>query len=299
MQSRLAAPSVKLQLAAIRMLFDWLVVGQIVPTNPASAVRGPKHSLKKGKTPALIAEEARDLLDSIATRSPVGLRDRALIALMIYTFARVGALLKMRLEDVFTQGRHTWVRLHEKGGKHHQMPCHHKLESYLRQYIDTLEVTALAAGSPLDPKAWTFPTAAGRSGRLSNRPMGQADVYRMIRRRALDAGIETKIGCHSFRATGITEYLRNGANSKWRSRCQPRIRSHHRALRQTQRPGLARRGREDPDLKSNRRRGADHGGDSRPSTSTACLRRGFAEFFHSAAQTGEGFSNGTQGVFDA
>ena len=210
LQSRLAAPSVKLQLAAIRMLFDWLVVGQIVPTNPASAVRGPKHSLKKGKTPALTAEEARDLLDSIATRSPVGLRDRALIALMIYTFARVGAVLKMRLEDVFTQGRHTWVRLHEKGGKHHQMPCHHKLESYLQQYIDTLEATALEAGSPLDSKAWTFPTAAGRSGRLSNRPMGQADVYRMIRRRALDAGIETKIGCHSFRATGITEYLRNG-----------------------------------------------------------------------------------------
>ena len=80
------------------MLFDWLVVGQIVPTNPASAVRGPKHSLKKGKTPALTAEEARDLLDSIATRSPVGLRDRALIALMIYTFARVGAVLKMRLQ---------------------------------------------------------------------------------------------------------------------------------------------------------------------------------------------------------
>ena len=79
LQSRLAAPSVKLQLAAIRMLFDWLVVGQIVPTNPASAVRGPKHSLKKGKTPALTAEEARDLLDSIATRSPVGLRDRALM----------------------------------------------------------------------------------------------------------------------------------------------------------------------------------------------------------------------------
>ena len=126
------------------------------------------------------AEEARDLLDSIATRSPVGLRDRALIALMIYTFARVGAVLKIRLE------------------------------SYLQQYIEALEATALEAGSPLDPKAWTFPTATGRSGRLNARPMGQADVYRMIRRRALDAGIETKIGCHSFRATGITEYLRNG-----------------------------------------------------------------------------------------
>ncbi len=89
-------------------------------------------------------------------------------------------------------------------------PVTTKLESYLRQYIEALEATAIEDGSLLDPKAWTFPTAAGRSGRLSNRPMGQADVYRMIRRRALDAGIETKIGCHSFRATGITEYLRNG-----------------------------------------------------------------------------------------
>lgn len=91
LQRRIAAPSVKLQLAGIRMLFDWLVVGQAVPMNPASAVRGPKHSVKKGKTPVLTAEEARALLESIDTSSVVGLRDRALIALMTYTFARVGA----------------------------------------------------------------------------------------------------------------------------------------------------------------------------------------------------------------
>lgn len=205
LQHRMAAPSVKLHLAGIRMLFDWLVVGQIVPTNPASAVRGPKHSVKKGKTPVLTADEARDLLESIATGALPGLRDRALIALMTYTFARVGAVLKMRAEDVFIQGRRAWVRLHEKGGKHHEMPCHHKLESYLQDYV-----AALRAAGAIDPKAWLFPTAEGLSGRLSSHPMSQADVYRMIRRRAVDAGIETKIGCHSFRATGITEYLRNG-----------------------------------------------------------------------------------------
>ena len=87
----LAAPSVKQQLAAVRMLFDWLVVGQIVATNPASAGRGPKRVVKKGKAPVLAADEARALLDSIDTTTPVGLRDRALIVLMTYTFARVGA----------------------------------------------------------------------------------------------------------------------------------------------------------------------------------------------------------------
>ena len=178
LQGRMAAPSVKLHLAGIRMLFDWLVVGQVLPTNPASAVRVPKHSVKKGKTPVLTAAEARDLLDSIVTDTLPGLRDRALIALMIYTFARVGAVLKMRTEDVFIQGHRTWVRLREKGGKRHEMPCHHKLKAYLQDYA-----AALPASPPPDPKAWLFPTALGPSGRLSNRPMSQADVYRMICRR--------------------------------------------------------------------------------------------------------------------
>jgi len=203
LQQRIAAPSVKLQLAAIRMLFDWLVVGQIVPTNPASVVRGPKYVVKKGKTPVLSAEEARALLDAIDTSRLVGLRDRALVALLVYTFARVGAAVKMRGQDIYTQGRRTWVRLHEKGGKRHEMPCHHKLEAFLEEYV-------AAAGMADVPKSWLFRTTEGQSGTLTERPMDQTAVYRMIRRRADDAGIKTKIGCHTFRATGITEYLRNG-----------------------------------------------------------------------------------------
>lgn len=203
LQKKIAAPSVKLQLAAIRMLFDWLVVSQVVPVNPASAVRGPKHVVKKGKTPVLAAEEARALLDSIDTSSPVGLRDRALIAIMTYTFARVGAVIKMRVEDVYVQGRRTWARLHEKGGKRHEMPCNHNLEKYLDAYLE-------GAGIETDKKGALFRTARGRSNQLSDKPMRQADVYRMIERRAKDAGIRTKLCCHSFRATGITEYLRNG-----------------------------------------------------------------------------------------
>lgn len=204
LQSRLKAPSVKLQLAALRMLFDWLVVGQVLAVNPASAVRGPKYSVKKGKTPVLAANEARALLDSIDTSTVIGLRDRALIALMTYSFARVGAAAeKMRVADVYVQKRRTWVRLHEKGGKRHEMPCHHNLEKYLQDYMEAAHLGA-------DPKGYLFRTSIGRTGELSERAMSQSDVYRMIGRRAAAAGIATKIGCHSFRATGITEYLRNG-----------------------------------------------------------------------------------------
>ena len=124
LQGRLSAPSVKQHLAALRVLLDWLVVGQIVAFNPASSVRGPWHSVRKGKTPVLTAEEARAMLDAIDITTPVGLRDRALIGMMVYTFARVGAAIGMHVEDVYIHGRRTWVRLHEKGGKAHERSCH-------------------------------------------------------------------------------------------------------------------------------------------------------------------------------
>jgi site-specific recombinase XerD len=201
--ARLAKPSVKQHLAAIRMLFDWLVIGQVVATNPAAPVRGPKYTVKKGKTPVLTQDEARELLEKIDTSTLLGLRDRALIAMMIYTFGRVGAVIKMRIEDYYTQGRRGWVRLHEKGGKRHEMPCNHHLEAYLDEYLK-------ASGISQDFKGYLFRTAKGKSGTLTGNPLAQSNVYRMIRRRAILAGIKTRIGNHTFRATGITQYLRNG-----------------------------------------------------------------------------------------
>ncbi len=198
-----AAPTAKQRLSAIRMMFDWLVTGQVVPMNPAHAVRGPKHIVRRGKTPVLTPEEARKLLDTIDTGTPVGLRDRALIGLMVYSFARIGAALGMKVEDVFVQRNRLWVRLHEKGGKRHEMPCHHNLEDYLRAYID-------GAGLREDPKGPLFRTIGRGTGKLTATPLPQANAYEMIRRRALAAGIETKVGNHTFRATGITAYLKNG-----------------------------------------------------------------------------------------
>lgn len=198
----LAAPSVKQRLAALRMLFDWLVVGQVLPMNPAGSVRGPRFSVSKGRTQLLNAEEARALLDSIDTANIIGLRDRALIGLMIYTFARVGAAIGMTVGDVYVQGRRTWIRLHEKGGKIHEVPCHRQLEAWLHAYVD--------GASIIDCRSILFQSVTGRSGCLSGKAMAQADVFRMISRRAKAAGIRTRVGCHSFRATGITEYMRSG-----------------------------------------------------------------------------------------
>jgi integrase len=130
------------------------------------------------------------------------LRDRALIGLMAYSFARVGAVIRMKVGDYFVQGRRRWVRLHEKGGKEHDVPCHHNLDHFLDEYI-------AATGIVGDLDGYLFRTAAGKSGVLTEKPMYQQDAYRMIQRRAKAAGIETRIGNHTFRATGITAYLKN------------------------------------------------------------------------------------------
>jgi site-specific recombinase XerD len=196
----LSKPTVKQHLAALRMLFDWLVVGHILDTNPAHAVRGPKYSQKKGRTPVLDREEARALIAAIDTSSLTGLRDRALIGIMIYTFARVGAVLQMKVEDYFSQGRRGWVRLHEKGGKEHEAPCIPKLEAYLDEYL-------AAAGIGDDKEGPLFRTT-GRSTGTPHR-LTQQDAYRLIQRYAQRAGIKTRIGNHSMRATGITDYLKS------------------------------------------------------------------------------------------
>lgn len=184
------------------MLFDWLLTGQIVAMNPATSVRGPKYSVMRGKTPVLTPVEARRILNSIDLSTIVGLRDRALIALMVFSFARVSAAVSMRVEDYYPVGKRWWVRLQEKGGKRHEMPAHHELEAYMNSYIQ--------AGHFADRKMAPLFRVCAQKNELLLRPMTRIDVYCMIRRRARDIGLYSGICCHSFRATGITAYLDNG-----------------------------------------------------------------------------------------
>ena len=154
-------PSMKQHLAAIRMLFDYLVTGRVLPMHPPSSVRGPKYSIKRGKTPVLSAEQTRQPLDSIDTTTVLGPRNRALIATLVYTFSRVSAALGLKVEDYFASGKRWKLRLMEKGGRYNETYVHYNAEAYLDNYLD-------AAGS-----------AAGRSLRCSEAWTG-SESYRAV-----------------------------------------------------------------------------------------------------------------------
>ena len=179
-----AAPTVKQHLAAIRMLGDWLVVSQVLPVNPAAAVRGPKHVVTTGATPVLSPAEARRLLEAIDTGTLAGLRDRALVSVMLYSFARVSAVSAMRRHDYFRQESRGWLRLHEKGGTRHDVPAHHRAAEALDDY--------LARAGRDEPTAALFQSVDPPGRRLTGRELSRRLVLAMIKRRAAaaDVGID-------------------------------------------------------------------------------------------------------------
>ncbi len=195
-------PTVKQHLAAIRMLFDFFVTGGILKVNPASSVRGPKHVVIKGKTPVLQPQDARHLLDSIPTNSISGLRDRALIALMMFTFARVGAAVAVDVDDIYQNGQRYWVRLKEKGGRHHDMPLHHTAEEFILSYLE--------AGFLFGQKGTPLFRTLDRKRNLTENRMLRQDAWAMTKRRARQADLGDSFSNHTFRATGITAYMMAG-----------------------------------------------------------------------------------------
>ena len=204
-QLPLSRASVRQHLSAISRCFDWLVSGGVLGSNPATSVQRPRHVVRVGKTPVLSDEEARTLLESIPTAKVGGLRDRALIGAMLYTFGRVGAVIAMDVEDYRISNHQRMFLLHEKGGKEHQVPAHHSLVEYLGEYMD-------ATGLWNTPKAPLFQALDITRSRLKGSRMNRQIVFQMVRRRARAAGLPPTVNCHSFRATGITNYLSNGGS---------------------------------------------------------------------------------------
>ena len=202
LQQSSSRPTVKQHLAAIRMLFDFFVTGGVFPVNPASSVRGPKHVVIKGKTPVLQPTDARHLLDSIPLDNIGGLRDRALIALMLFTFARVGAAVAVNVDDVYQNGRRLWVRLKEKGGRLHEMPLQHSAEEAVVAYMD--------AGFLHGEKGTPLFRTLDRKRNLTENRMFRQDAWAMVKRRARQAGLGNAFSNHTMRASGITAYMMAG-----------------------------------------------------------------------------------------
>lgn len=199
-------PAVKQHLAAIRMLFDWLVTGQVLAMNLVASVRSPKHVVKREKPPVLDADQARQLLDSIDTAKLSGLRDRALIAVMVFSFARVSAAVSLKTEDYYQDGKRWWFRFREMGWTQHQVPAHHTAEAYLDAYL-------FAAGVADDKKA-PLVRSITRHGLLSDRQMTRNDAFRMVKRRAAAAGCRSPPATTPFGPPASRHTWRTAAPSR-------------------------------------------------------------------------------------
>ena len=216
----LTAPSIKQHLAALRGLFNWLVIKQVVPDNPAMFVKGPRFSRQIGITPILEPDQMRKLLDSISVTREVkiprkhgggvrveadvkGLRDRAIIAIMAYTFARVSAVVKLKRADYSLQGKRARLRLLEKGGKEKLVWLHHEAEQYLDAYLEGAHISD--AGAPV------FQTM-NKNHRLTAEGISRRDMLRVVKERCAVAELPESICNHTFRGTGITVFLQNGGS---------------------------------------------------------------------------------------
>ena len=199
-----STPTRKLHLAALRRFFDELVMRHVVILNPALSVRTERHQAVEGKTPEITVEHARRLLKCINDSHDIGRRDRAIIGILIYTAARVGAVAKLRRSDFYDVGDQYCLRFHEKNGKVREIPVRHDLQLSIAEYLDCTGLLYAAPASPL------FRTTVRRSRRLTQNGMTADDMARMMKRRLLDAGLSRRLSPHSLRVTTITDLLEQG-----------------------------------------------------------------------------------------
>src|SRR3984957_737995 len=197
--------TIKQHMAAIRMLFSWLTEKGILAMNPAREVKTPKFSRNEGKTPAPPTEDVQKLIDSIDLSNVVGLRDQAILGVLAYTFARIGAVVSLRVKDYFQVGKRSVLRFSEKGGKEKEIPGHHRVDEILDSYLD-------ASGLRDQPDSPLFLAARGKTRELTDRGIDRVAAWMMVKRRLKNAGLPTLYSNHSFRAAGITNFLENGGN---------------------------------------------------------------------------------------
>jgi integrase/recombinase XerD len=202
-QLALAVPSKKLHMSAIRGFFDVMVQRHVCFLNPALSVRMERYSVIEGRTPEITTDQARALLQSIDLNSPADYRDKALIATLIFTAARAGAIAKLQIRDFINEGTQFSLRFHEKGGKQRNIPVRHDLQTLLNSYLDTIDPARIGKDVPL------FRTLS-RKGVLSYSRVSGIDICRMVKRRLLAAGLPTNISPHSFRSCAATDLLLQG-----------------------------------------------------------------------------------------
>lgn len=201
----LAPASKKQVLAGLRHFFDGLVTRHAVPLNPAASVRAERYQVIEGKTPEITVKQARMLLQSIDTTDIIGLRDKSIIAILIYTAARVGAVAKLKCKDLYDTGDQFCLRFNDKGGKSREIPVRHDLQQLLLAYFQSAGIQ-----SENGPDRPLFRSAIRRTKQLTDRQMTGGDMGRMIKRRMKATGLPERLSPHSFRVATITDLLSQG-----------------------------------------------------------------------------------------
>ncbi len=191
-------------LSGLRHFFDAMVTRHAIVLNPALSVRGERYAAVEGRTPEISVAEARTLLASVDTSHVVGLRDRAILAVLIYTSSRAGAVAKLRRGDFYHAGQQWMLHFTEKGGKSREIPVRHDLELLIGEYIDCAGLREAPKDTPL------FQSAMKRKRQLTGRPVHINDICRMMKRRLKDIGLPLLFSPHSFRVTTITDLLTQG-----------------------------------------------------------------------------------------
>ena len=194
----------KLHLSALRHVFDSLVSRHVLMLNPAASVRGERLTVVEGKTPEISIQQARQLLESICDSNIIGLRDHAIICVMIYTAARVGAVAKLQRRDFYDLGGQHCLRFQEKGGKSREIPVRHDLKRIIHNYVSKAGLEFADKSTPL------FRTTVRRTRQLTPNGMTSGDMARMIKRKLRVAGLPSHFSPHSFRVTTITDLLSQG-----------------------------------------------------------------------------------------
>jgi site-specific recombinase XerD len=196
-----SAPTKNQALAALRHFFDAMVTRHVVPLNSFASVRGVKYSVTEGKTAEISIDQARKLLRSIDTNSPVGMRDRAVLGVLAYTGARVNAVAKLRLSDYRNLGEQRALRFREKGGKDREIPVRHDLQEWLNEYVAAAGIAEDAKVAPL------FRAADGKRKQFTRADYKAHSIRQMMKRRLDDAGLPELFSPHSFRVTVVTDLL--------------------------------------------------------------------------------------------
>src|SRR3984957_19708309 len=188
-------------LSALRHFFDGLVVRHAIVLNPALSVRGERYSAIEGKTPEISIDQARQLLSSLDTTHVVGLRDRAILAILVYTSSRAGAVAKLRRGNFYNAGQQWMLHFSEKGGKSREIPVRGDLQEMISAYIDAAGLRETPKDTPL------FQSALKKKRRLSGKAIHVNDICRMMKRRLKDFAMPLLYSPHSFRVTTITDLL--------------------------------------------------------------------------------------------